>query len=640
VPYSGAIPRIPHVCLVPIRLCRKTTKRPIPGLSRMPIRFPPTHPAATSRDRATPARIKRFRLGEVLLRSGAISAEQLGRALEQQKKESLPLGQVLIKLGFVSDDAVRQALGRQANVSFVDLDRMEIDRSIARTVNSNYARRHALVPIAQVRQTLTVCMDDPTNRAVVDELRASTGLTITVVTASHDAISRAQARLFDDAPRSSGGDSIELTVEEDDKKPLTSRYVDERIQDKRADAIVRKLLSKTIAHGASDIHLEPLANRLQIRFRIDGMLEPLALGELQGACDSSAREIVSRLKILAKLDIAERRRPQDGSFRVRVDRGDEPTSVDLRVSIVPSYYGESVVLRLLDRRNAPRSIDQLQFPPLITARLRQVLQRPSGMLLVTGPTGSGKTTTLFASLMTLYRPQIRVVTAEDPIEYIYEQFSQSEVNPDIGNTFSSYLRAFLRHDPEVIMVGEIRDEDTAAMAFRAAQTGHLLLSTVHTETALAAVPRLLALGVDANSIASALMAVAGQRLVRRVCNECRTHYEPPTDLVREFFRTAPEFAFTKGSGCERCNYAGYRGRMTMIELWTPDDEDILTITKNATFEQLRTSARRTTLPMSDSMQAALEDGHTTLEELVRVMPAMTIAEFRHRTWPRSSAASA
>ena len=585
--------------------------------------------------------MKRFRLGEVLLRSGEITAEQLAHALAQQQKEPMALGELLVRLGYVTDDAVRQALGRQVNVSFVDLDRMEIDRSLARVINSNYARRHGLVPIAQLRQTLTVCMDDPTHRSVIDDLKHSTGLVVTVVTASHDAIKRAQARLYDEPSQSAQVDRVDLLVEEAAQKPVRSKYVDEYLQDKQADAIVRRLLSKTIAHRASDLHLEPLANRLQVRCRIDGVLESMDLGDLQDACDTSAREIVSRLKILARLDIAERRRPQDGSFRVRVDRGNEQTSVDLRVSVVPSHYGESVVLRLLDRKHAPRSIDQLQFPEQVSTRLRQLLQRPSGILLVTGPTGSGKSTTLYASLMTIYRPQIRVVTAEDPIEYIYEQFSQCEVNPDLGNTFSSYLRAFLRHDPEVIMVGEIRDEETATMAFRAAQTGHLLLSTLHTDSAVGAVPRLLALNVDPNSLASSLMGVLGQRLIRRVCTECYTEYEPPADLVREFFRVRPgNLRFTKGAGCQHCNYTGYRGRMTMVELWTPDDEDVLLITKNAPFEQLRVSTRRTTMSMSDTMWLALERGETNLEELIRVMPAATIAEFRQRGLPRPNAALA
>lgn len=582
----------------------------------------------------------RLRLGDVLLRSGAITTEQLAQALAHQRQYERPLGEILVTLGFVSDDTLRQALGRQSNVSYIDLDRLVVDKALARVVNGSYARRHGLVPVAQVKQTLTVCMDDPTNRSVVDDLARSTGLTVTVVTASHDAIGRAQVRLYEDA-QPGRADTVDLLVEEAAQRAPRSKYVEEYLQDKKADALVRRLLATAIAHRASDIHLETLSTHMQIRFRIDGLLESLDLGDLKEACDYSAREIVSRLKILANLDIAERRRPQDGGFRVRVDRGDEQSGVDLRVSIIPSYYGESVVLRILDRKHAPRSIDQLQFPPAVALTLRQLLRRPSGILLVTGPTGSGKSTTLYASLMTLYRPEIRVLTAEDPIEYVYEQFSQSEVNPDIGNTFATYLRAFLRHDPEVIMIAEIRDEETAQVAFRAAQTGHLLLSTLHTESAVAAIPRLLDLGIDPNSIASTLIGVVGQRLVRRVCATCAADYEPPADLLKEFFVRRPDrLAFKKGTGCAQCNYTGYRGRTTMVELWAPDDQDVLVITKSPALDDIRMSARRSTLSMVDTMWEALEDGRTNLEELVRVLPAATIAEFRQRRRPSVTAASA
>jgi type IV pilus assembly protein PilB len=582
------------------------------------------------------------RLGEVLLRSGAITAEQLTQALERQQVDQQPLGEILVALGFVTDDTMRQALGRQSNVSFIDLDRLAVDKSLARVINASYARRNGLVPVAQIKQTLTVCMDDPTNRTVRDDLTRSTGLSVTVVTASHDAIGRAQARLYDE-PSEPGGkaDTVDLLVEEAAQRTVKSKYVEDYVQDKKADALVRRLLATAISQRASDIHLETLVSRMQIRFRIDGVLETLDLGELQDACNLGTREIVSRLKILAKLDIAERRRPQDGAFRVRVDRGEEQHSVDLRVSIVPTYYGESVVLRLLDHKHAPRSIDQLQFPHVITAALRQLLQRPSGILLVTGPTGSGKSTTLYASLMTIYRPQIRVVTAEDPIEYVYEQFSQSEVNAEIGNTFANYLRAFLRHDPEVIMVGEIRDEDTAQMSFRAAQTGHFLLSTLHTETAVASVSRLIDLRVDANTIASTLTGVLGQRLVRQVCSSCHTSYEPPADLLREFFPRQPKgVIFRKGAGCPDCNFTGYRGRAAIVELWMPDDEDIRLIAKNASFDQVRVSARRTTVTMGDAMMGAIEQGRTTLEELIRVMPASTLADFRHQQSLTAAAVSA
>ena len=574
----------------------------------------------------------RIPIGEVLLREGAISEKQLAHALAQQQKKRLPLGELLVKLGYITDQKMRQALARQLNVSYIDLDRVTIDKSLSRVINSNYAKRHAMVPVALVGDALTVCMDDPTNQSVLEDLSRSTGLVLTVLTSSRDALWRAFRTLYDDKPKGlqQVDNTVDLVVENVRGREVTkSKYLDDQ-QAKRADVIVRQLLSLAISRRASDIHLETLATRMQVRFRIDGVLEALDLGDLQAACDEAPREIVSRMKILAKLDIAERRRPQDGGFRVRLDRGDDQVNVDIRVSVVPSYYGESVVLRLLDRKQAPSSVTQLNMPPAITEKWLQLINRPSGILLVTGPTGSGKSTTLYASLMTIYRPQIRVLTAEDPIEYVYEQFSQSEVNTDIGNTFATYLRAFLRHDPEVIMVGEIRDEETAEMAFRAAQTGHMLLSTMHTDVAIASVPRLLDLRVDPNTIASALIGVMGQRLVRRVCSSCAIEYEPPPDLLREFFPRRPEIVFKKGAGCQECNYSGYRGRVTIPELWIPSDEDVLLITKNAPFEEVRASARTSTFSMADAMIASIEAGVTNLEELVRMMPHSTVSDFRQR----------
>lgn len=581
---------------------------------------------------------KRLRIGEVLIRTGALTVEQLNHALTQQKKRHGPLGQILVKLGYINDETMRQALSLHLNIPCLDLDKVTIEPALTRVINSIYARRHSLVPVSCVAQMLTICMDDPTDRGVLEELRRSTGMAVSIVTASHDAIQRAFARLYKDrvdAPATTG-ETLNI-ITEDDAGPSSvgkSRYAEDYRQNKKADVLVRQLLSKAIEHRASDIHLETLANRLQVRFRIDGVLEQLDLGE-SDSFDQSAKEIISRLKILGKLDIAERRRPQDGSFRVRVTRGSDESSIDLRVSVVPSYYGESVVLRLLDRRHAPGSIDELRFPPQVAEKLRLLIQRPSGILLVTGPTGSGKSTTLYASLTTIYRPQIRVLTAEDPIEYVYEQFSQSEVNAQIGNTFASYLRAFLRHDPEVIMVGEIRDEETAEMAFRAAQTGHLLLSTLHTNTAIGCIPRLLDLKIDPNTLASSLIGVVGQRLVRRVCVKCKAEYTPSDELLREFFESPPvDFRFQRGQGCPDCNYTGYRGRMTIVELWVPSEEDVVAITKSASMDEIRTSARNSTMSMADNVVAALTEGQTTLEELIRVLPYSSIYEFRQRNLMR------
>jgi type II secretory ATPase GspE/PulE/Tfp pilus assembly ATPase PilB-like protein len=345
--------------------------------------------------------------------------------------------------------------------------------------------------------------------------------------------------------------------------------------------------------------------------------------------DQSAREIISRIKVLAKLDIAERRRPQDGSFRVRIERKDDTQNIDFRVSIVPSYYGESCVLRILDKKNAPTTIDKLGFSPAISSKLRQLLQRPAGILLVTGPTGSGKSTTLYAALMTAYRPEIRVLTAEDPIEYVYEQFSQSEVNERIGNTFSRYLRAFLRHDPEVILIGEIRDEETAEMAFRAAQTGHLLLSTLHTNDAISSVTRLLDMKVDPNLLASSMLGVLAQRLARVVCPDCKQPYEPSYDLMKEFFSARPQhLTFYRGAGCRACNFTGYRGRTSIAELWVPSEEDVILISKSAQFDEVRASARQSTVSMAEDVIERLTSGRTNLEELIRVMPYSAVYQFR------------
>jgi type IV pilus assembly protein PilB len=472
-------------------------------------------------------------------------------------------------------------------------------------------------------------MDDPTDQQAVEELSRSTGLLVTVLTSSHDAITHAFQRMYGDTQETTSTEHLELTTEEEADSATGSRYVEDMRQVKKADGLVRQLLAVALSRRATDIHLETLATALHVRFRIDGVLQELAMGQLQDACNERVREIVSRLKVLGRLDIAERRRPQDGSFRMKVERAGEQTSIDFRISVVPGYYGESVVLRVLDRKSVPKSLEELGFSSQITEKLREMLKRPAGILLITGPTGSGKSSTLYASLMTLYKPQIRIVTAEDPIEYVYEQFSQSEVNERIGNTFASYLRAFLRHDPEVIMVGEVRDEETAEMAFRAAQTGHLLLTTLHTNDALSAVTRLRDLKVDPNLIASSLLGVLAQRLVRAVCPQCKVEYSPAPELLKEFFDTTPpDLKWYKGKGCTHCNFTGYRHRLAIAELWVPNENDVILIAKNASFEELRSSAARSTVFMAEDAVNRLRAGATNLEELIRMLPYSSIYRFR------------
>ena len=380
---------------------------------------------------------------------------------------------------------------------------------------------------------------------------------------------------------------------------------------------------------ASDIHLEVVRARLQVRFRVDGVLQAPPLGPLQESLDRRKAQIVSRIKILSKLDIAERRRPQDGSFRARLERVGGPSDIDFRVSIVPAYYGENTVIRILDPLNAPMSVEALGFSAPTTSRLRALLRLPSGLILVTGPTGSGKSTTLFGALRSLSRPDIKVLTAENPIEYVCEQFSQHEVNEKAGNTFATYLRAFLRQDPEVIMVGEIRDSETVELAFRAAQTGHLVLSTMHTNDAIGALTRLRDLGVDSNLITTSLRGVLAQRLVRRVCAECKEEYRPAPELLEEVVgRASADFRWYRGRGCGKCQSSGYRGRLPVAELWTPSDNDIVLVNKGAPFDEIARSAHDSTIFMTEDVFAHLRKGWTNPEELIRALPYSALRRLR------------
>ena len=567
------------------------------------------------------------RLGDLLIRSGAINQQQLDHALSQQKQLKLPIGQILLKLNYLNDEALRHALSSQLNIPFVDLDRTTIDRQLAKYISRSYAKRYALVPVAQIGRTLTVAMDDPTNRAVAEELQRLTSFTIAVVTATSDGIRRSFAKLYDaeSASPPPAAAPAKAPVERADQMHVHLEDQDS----KRADDMVRQIVMAAVKRRCSDIHIEMLKTGLRVRFRVDGMLREPDFREGQGVIDQHAREIISRVKILSKLDISERRRPQDGSFQMMTDQDTKP--LDVRVSVVPSYTGESLVLRILDRRRAPRNLADLDLHPLVVERLEAILQRTTGIILVTGPTGSGKSTTLYSCLMRLYSPHIRILTAEDPVEYVYDELSQGEVNHQVGNTFATFLRAFLRHDPEVIMIGEIRDEETAEMAFRAAQTGHLLLSTLHTNSAITALARLRNLKIESSLLASSLNGVLSQRLVRKICTKCRAEDQPEAKLMREFFGTAtPEIKLFKGAGCETCGYTGYKGRMLVVDLWIPDEKDRELITQEAPFESVRESAERTTLSMAQDSHDRLTAGRTTLEELFRVLPHTAVVEHRER----------
>jgi type II secretory ATPase GspE/PulE/Tfp pilus assembly ATPase PilB-like protein len=572
------------------------------------------------------AAAKRTRLGELLIAEGLITQDQLDLALAEQKRLKLPLGKTLVSLNYLNDAALRQALARQMRVPFIDLATMQIDPALSRMLSRAYARSHGLVPVSRIGHTLTVAVDDPTATGLSMELSRLTGLTVTIVTATTEAIQQAYRVLYEGSRVSSAPRPVTAAPRPAHAtipfpSPATAAGTG-------GDELLNRIVEKAIESRSSDIHLEMLGAGLRLRFRVDGLLRPASLGQVQEIVDQNAREIISRIKILAKLDISERRRPQDGSFQTVLERGGAKVTVDLRVSILPSYTGESVVIRILDRTRAPRDLKGLGLSPNIQMRLEKALHCTTGIVLVTGPTGSGKSTTLYSCLMKLHRPEIRILTAEDPVEYVYEELSQSEVNDEIGNTFASFLRSFLRHDPEVIMIGEIRDEETAEMAFRAAQTGHLLLSTLHTNSAIETLPRLIDLKVDPSMIGSTLNAVMSQRLVRRLCPACRKPGALPA-LVKEFFGDVhPDFTLYQPVGCPECEQSGYRGRFVLVDLWIPDDEDLLLITRRAPFEEIVRSAARTTISMAADAHERLRAGQTTMDELLRVMPYSSIIGHR------------
>lgn len=586
---------------------------------------------------------KRSRLGEILLAASCLTADQLQRALDHHLRTGQQLGRTLLKLGYVTEETLRLALCAQLHVHYFDLDTIILDRSLRGLVNKKYAARHLVVPLARVGNKLVVAMDDPTKAGLVEDLQASVGLTIEVVTSTTSSIRRAFARLY--------GESVALDADQADRvilsdpnaralyqrlvsdgpaPPATSpQLVESRRQPESGEGILRQLVHAAVVHRASDVHLESLDQRLQVRFRIDGVLQTPDLGELEEVLNANRAEIVSRVKIVSRLDIAEKRRPQDGRFRVVLEKDGQAVNVDFRVSIIPGYHGENVVLRMLDPRAAPRSIETLGLSPAITTRLGGLLRATAGLILVTGPTGSGKSTTLFGVLRTLYRPGIKILTAENPIEYVDDRFSQHEVNDRLGNTFARYLRAFLRHDPEVIMVGEIRDAETAELAVRAAQTGHLVLSTMHTNDAVSAVTRLWDLGVDSSLITSSLLGVLSQRLVRRLCPHCTEEYTPPPDLLHAIFDRSPGgLTWVRGRGCTHCNLTGYSGRVAVAELWTPSDEDAVLVNMRAPFDQIQRSAARTTIPMAADVIDKLVRRQTTMEELVRTLPYASLRQLR------------
>jgi len=571
---------------------------------------------------------KRPRLGGLLFRFGAVTQEVLSLALEHQRTKGLRIGEALVELNIITEEVMRQTLCAQLNIPFIHANAISVDPGLSKVINGNYAQKNGIVPIAKVKRTVTLIMDDPTDQALIKELEARTGFRLNVVTSTRAGLWDAYRRVYEPARERWGDSTIQLIHQEDHETEKVSSYLESH-ELRKADVVVKQLIAVGLKNCASDIHIENTDRRLNVRFRIDGVLQQIHLGHLDEELNGLKRQIVSRIKVLGNLDIAERRRPQDGSFRARLLRAGQEVKIDFRISIISGYYGENVVLRVLDGSKAPKSIDDLGFAERINQSYHNLLKRNTGILLITGPTGSGKSTTLYGALMTCYRPGIKILTAEDPIEYVYDSITQCEINPKIGNTFAKFIRAFLRQDPEVIMVGEIRDAETAEMAFRAAQTGHLVLSTLHTNDAVSSITRLLDLEVDPSLITSCLLGVLSQRLVRQICAQCSRSYWPSKALLREFFDAPPAgMNWLKGAGCSHCNHTGYNGRLAVAELWRPSDNDFILINKGKGLDELRQSACGSTIFMAEDAMEKLRSGKTNLEELMRTLPSSSILRFR------------
>jgi type II secretory ATPase GspE/PulE/Tfp pilus assembly ATPase PilB-like protein len=573
---------------------------------------------------------KRPRLGEILVSLDLISNENLTNSLKTSREEKIPLGRELVKRRLLDEEQLARAIARQHDMPYVSLAGIVFDLKLSSFVNASFAQRLGIVPTRCRDKRLTIAMAYPIRRDELAQLESWCKMPIVPVIAKESDIVVAQQKIF----KITGGSEqtkLDLELTEDNEDGIVkSKYVDKVIS-ANVDYLTKRIITTGILDGTSDIHLESNQNGMAVRYRLDGILQLMDLGDDEGEIRTNARQIVSRIKILCDMDIAERRRPQDGSFKMKVSREGKVRNVDFRVSTVPTQFGENVVIRILDKRCDILSLEGLGYPLDHVAKLYKALDKPTGIFLVTGPTGSGKSSALYALLSRINTPGVKTLTIEDPIEYTMDGITQIEVNEVIGNTFAHMLRSFLRQDPDNIMVGEIRDLETATISMRAALTGHTVLSTLHTNDATSAVSRLFDMGVDPSVISNTLRCVLAQRLVRRICTDCKVHYDPPLELMKEFGIPAGiNLDFVKGKGCPSCRYTGFQGRLPIVELWIPTREELLLISRrpdNATLRNVVFSGHGQ-LTMLDDGFRRVQAGETTLEELLRVIPYEQIESVR------------
>ncbi len=552
-------------------------------------------------------------LGESLVEEKLLSQEQLWKAQQEEQRTGLRLRKVLVKLGLIDEEDLVNFLSTNWAIPKIDPSNYLIDPKLIDLVPEELAKKHEMIPVLKIANRLTCAMVDPLNVFALDEVRMKTNYVIEPAVAPEASIKKA----IDEHYGAKG--SLDELIRNIDKEKFSVKegkdFDVKKLEGISKEPVVIKLVNLMVMEAlkmrASDIHIEPEENALKTRFRIDGIMQEVASPpkHLQAG-------IISRIKIMSNLDIAERRIPQDGRFNLKAD-GKE---VDVRVSCMPTIYGENVVMRLLDVSSAFRGLDQLGFGDL-HALWEKLLSRAYGIILVTGPTGSGKTTTLYASLAKLNTSDKNIITIEDPVEYRLSGIRQTQINPKVGLTFATGLRSILRQDPDIIMVGEIRDQETVAVAIQAALTGHLVLSTLHTNDAPSAVTRLNDMGVEPFLIASSVIGVLAQRLVRGICKECKESYTPSDEALRDIgVKTGGDIKFYRGKGCGACMQTGYKGRLGIYELMAPNEEIHRLILARAPFGEIRKAARNAgMLGLKEDGVRKITMGITTVEEVLRII---------------------
>lgn len=558
------------------------------------------------------------KIGQLLLNNKIITETQLNKALELQKKEGGRVGSNLINLGYLTEDSLVEFLSKQYGVPSVTLSTQDIDPSIIKFIPYEVATKYQIFPISKNGASLKLAMTDPSNVFAIDDVKFMTGYDVQPLVSSESAIKEAISKFYEQSDLQGAmkgidldNDNLDLIQDKDDDVDMND--LKSAGDDAPVVKLVNLILSEAIVRGASDIHLEPYEKTFRIRYRVDGALYDIMQPPIR-----LKAALASRLKIMAELDIAERRLPQDGRIKLKV----KERSVDLRVSTLPTLFGEKIVMRILDKSNLNLDLTKLGFEEKALKDFDKAIHSPFGMVLVTGPTGSGKTTTLYSAMSTINKVDVNIMTAEDPVEYNLLGINQVYVREDIGLTFASALRSFLRQDPDIVMVGEIRDFETAEIAVKAALTGHLVLSTLHTNDAPSTISRLLNMGVEPFLVSASVVLILAQRLCRKICEQCKEEEKVPEDALMDIGFSQDEvgtFKLLKGKGCQTCGGTGYKGRIALYEVMPVSEELKEMIVKGATATELKRAAIKSGMKsLRMSGLTKIKAGVTSIEEVLKV----------------------